>query len=180
MSFIKRKWLVVVNLILLALVNPGWMKASTSDVTSLYLKNSSFENDDVSTLTPNGTGRYGVTAPKGWTVTNSVNPNGNYRSFLVDDQATATDNNYGDPGNPSDGSYAYYIRYCRGDLTTIVSQKVRLPKGKYTLSVDSKAGSSKADKYIPDTPNVSALPIITRVSSFVFEFTDFRDSNLSR
>lgn len=145
MSFTKGKRLLAASALLLAISLFSSASAAQTDVTARYLKNASFENDDVSTLSPAGAGRYNVTAPKSWTVTNSVATTGNYRSMLTNADAQATDNNYGRPGDPSDGSYAYYTRNSWGVLTTTIKQSVKLPKGTYKLSVDSKAGSSKAD-----------------------------------
>ena len=139
MSFTKGKRLLAASALLLVTSLFSSASAAQTDVTAMYLKNASFENDDVSTLSSAGAGKYNVTAPKNWSVVNSATPNGNYRSILVNANAQATDNNFGRPGTPSDGTYAYYVRHAHQTMTTTVSQQVTLPAGNYTVSVDSKA-----------------------------------------
>ena len=169
MSFTKGKRLLAASALLLVTSLFSSASAAQTDVTAMYLKNASFENDDVSTLSSAGAGKYNVTAPKNWSVVNSATPNGNYRSILVNANAQATDNNFGRPGTPSDGTYAYYVRHAHQTMTTTVSQQVTLPAGNYTVSVDSKAGSGKSDNFslaLFAEETSQALPIVNHLASY--------------
>ena len=168
-SFTKGKRLLAASALLLATSLFSSATAAQTDVTAMYLKNASFENDDVSTLSSAGAGRYNVTAPKNWSVENSATPNGNYRSMLVNANAQVTDNNFGRPGTPSDGTYAYYVRHSYQTMTTTVFQQVTLPAGNYTVSVDSKAGSGKSDNFslaLFAEESSQALPIVNHLASY--------------
>ena len=169
MSFTKGKRLLAASALLLVTSLFSSASAAQTDVTAMYLKNASFENDDVSTLSSAGAGKYNVTAPKNWSVVNNATPNGNYRSILVNANAQATDNNFGRPGTPSDGTYAYYVRHAHQTMTTTVSQQVTLPAGNYTVSVDSKAGSGKSDNFslaLFAEETSQALPIVNHLASY--------------
>lgn len=121
------------NLLLLALAFATPAFAQT-DVTSQYLQNPSFELDDISTLPRDNTrGAYTATSVVGWQLT------GNYGvSDIMTAAATATDNNFGAPGNPSDGTQMYYIRHSWTATSANLLQSITLPAGKYQLTVDNK------------------------------------------
>ena len=81
-----------------------------TDVTAQYISNASFESDDITTLTPktetaDGLRGYIVTAPSGWTVSNSVGA-----VSLIVTADCFTDNNFGKVTTLADGSQAYYQR----------------------------------------------------------------------
>ena len=119
-----------------------------TDVTSKYLQNPSFEQPLTSTLEADATrGAYKVgTALTGWTVT------GNYGvSDIMTASATATDNNMGAPGSPSDGTQMYYIRNAWNNGSASIKQTLKLPAAKYRVTVDSKsahAGTSSSGKLV--------------------------------
>ena len=119
-----------------------------TDVTDKYLKNPSFEENDISTMTKDNTrGAYNVgNALTGWTVTGSYGV-----SDIMTATATATDNNLGVPGNPSNGKQMYYIRNAWKDATASVKQTITLPAAKYRMTVDSKsahAGTSSSGRMV--------------------------------
>ncbi|MBQ9559150.1 MAG: hypothetical protein IJV08_04105 [Bacteroidaceae bacterium] len=108
--------------------------SAQTDVTAQYLKNPSFEEDNLSSLTKDDTrGAYTATSIVGWTLTGSYGV-----SDLMTAAATATDNNFGRPGNPSDGKQMYYIRHAWSAATASLLQSVRLPAGTYRLTADNK------------------------------------------
>ncbi len=112
------------------------------DITSGYIKNSSFENDDIKSLTTDSRGGYVISSIDGWTLS------GNYGvSDIMTSSATATDNNFGAPGTPSDGNQMYYIRNAWAQTTASLTQNITLPAGKYKFTADNKCittGSSTA------------------------------------
>lgn len=103
------------------------------DVTTKYLSNPSFEQDDISRLTAtveqaDGLRGYAVTAPAGWTVGGTA-----VKSLIVTADCY-TDNNFGKVTTVPDGSQAYYLRQGWADGSTRLAQKVAsLPAGKYRL-----------------------------------------------
>ncbi len=105
-----------------------------TDITAQYLSNPSFELDDITSLPKDNTrGAYTATSIIGWNLT------GNYGvSDIMTAQATATDNNFGKPGQPSDGQQMYYIRHAWNATSANLMQEITLPAGKYKLSVDNK------------------------------------------
>ena len=109
------------------------------DVTGQYLKNPSFELDDISKLpldgtrAANGSGAYGATSVEGWTLSGSY-----MVSDIMTAAATATDNNFGAPGQPSDGQQMYYVRNAWSASQVSLLQTVKLPAGKYRITVDNK------------------------------------------
>ncbi len=117
-------------------------RADEVDMTS-SLQNPSFENDDINTLTvdetrasTSNTGAYTLTgAPTGWTLTNAP-----ATCDIMTAEAAATDNDFGAPGSPSNGTQMLYLRdsWDDGDLATTLTQKVTLSAGTYKLTVDSK------------------------------------------
>jgi hypothetical protein len=136
-----------------------------TDVTSNYLNNPSFENDDINKLSADATrtGAYVAKSVEGWTISGSYGV-----SDIMVDATTVTDNNFGDPGTPSNGSQMYYIRNAWATTTASILQTVALPAGKYKLSVDNKAvtnGSSTAT-LVAGTESVS----ITNVTSMPSEW----------
>ena len=77
------------------------------DITSQYIQNPSFEQDDISRLNFDATrGAYTASTVVGWTLSGSYGV-----SDIMTADATATDNNFGVPGQPSDGTQMYYIRH---------------------------------------------------------------------
>ena len=125
------------------------------DVTAQYLQNASFESPLASTLPTDATrGAWTVgTGLGGWTVT------GNYGvSDIMTAASTATDNNMGAPGTPSDGAQMYYIRNAWANGSASVKQTVTLPAAKYRLTVDSKSatpGTSSSGKLMAGSENTT-------------------------
>src|SRR5574344_1546770 len=109
--------------------------ASSTDITSTYIKNPSFEDDDISSLTEDSgrKGSYTASSVVNWTLSGSYGV-----SDIMTDATTVTDNNFGDPGTPSDGDQMYYIRYAWKVSTPSLLQSVTLPAGNYKLTVDNK------------------------------------------
>ena len=105
-----------------------------TDVTAEYLRNPSFEQDDITQLTPDATrGAYTASSVEGWTLTGSYGV-----SDIMTASATATDNNFGRPGTPSDGRQMYYIRNAWQASTASLLQRITLPEGTWRLTVDNK------------------------------------------
>ncbi len=105
-----------------------------TDVTADYLQNPSFELDDISCLTYDSTrGAYTATSVEGWTLSGSYGV-----SDIMTASHTATDNNFGTAGSPSDGDQMYYIRNAWSAGTASLTQDVTLPAGTYQLTVDNK------------------------------------------
>lgn len=104
------------------------------DITAQYVANPSFEQDDISALPKDDTrGAYTASSVVGWKLAGSYGV-----SDIMTNAATATDNNFGVPGNPSDGSQMYYLRHAWAAATPSLTQTIKLPKGKYRLTVDNK------------------------------------------
>jgi len=134
----KNKLLLAIVGLLLGLATPGW----ADDVTSTYITNPSFENDDVSELTEktesNTFRGYEITAPTGWTV---ENPTDLDKSLIVNKDCD-TDNGFGLVSTIPDGTYAYYLRMGWHTGTSTISQTLQnLPVGNYTLTVDVRTGA---------------------------------------
>ena len=112
-----------------------------TDVTAQYISNASFESDDITTLTPktetaDGLRGYIVTAPSGWTVSNSVGA-----VSLIVTADCFTDNNFGKVTTLADGSQAYYQRVGWTNGSSSVKQTIAsLPKGKYQLTAKVRTG----------------------------------------
>ena len=114
----------------------GFMPAFADDITDVtgYLANPSFEEDDISTLPKDNTrGAYTAKSVVNWVLTGSYGV-----SDIMTANATATDNNFGAPGTPSDGSQMYYIRNAWSASNASLVQGISLPPGKYKLTVDNK------------------------------------------
>ena len=168
MSTIKKKIAV------LALLLGTLCANAQTDITSTYLTNPSFEDDDTSTMAVDATrGAYTATALKGWSLTGGYGV-----SDIMTADATATDNNFGRPGTPSDGKQMYYIRHSWQTATANLTQSVKLPKGKYRLSVDSKcvSGSSHTVKVVAqkegtNLPWSTSMPTAWNTTNVDFELT---------
>ena len=152
-----------------------------TDVSSRYLKNPSFEKDDISKLNKDNTrGAYTATSISDW------NLSGNYGvSDIMTAAATATDNNFGKPGSPSDGSQMYYIRQAWNAGAASLTQTVNLPKGKYKLTVDNKCitASSHAAYLIAGEENTtltfqSSMPSEWATTELRFELAEKQDVSL--
>ena len=113
-----------------------------TDVTAQYIKNASFEEDNITSLSPvnnsnDGLRGYKVTSPKDWTVTNNVTMD----ASLIVTKDCFTDNNFGKVTTLADGSQAYYQRVGWNSGSSSVKQTLTsLPKGKYQLSVRVRSG----------------------------------------
>ncbi len=112
-----------------------------TDITSSTLANPSFEQDAMSGSFTDGTrNAYTVTSLTGWTL---VAPTSGYAACdIMTSAATATDNDFGAPGEPSDGSQMLYMRNAWTSNTASVMQSVTLKAGVYKLTVDHKCVSS--------------------------------------
>ena len=130
-------------LLLFAYVMGGtltWASDDKTDVTSLYLVNASFEDDDISKLqtksvNDDGLRGYILTSPQGWTVTNDVGA-----VSLIVTKDCFTDNNFGKVTTVADGTQAYYQRVGWTTGTSSVKQTVKaLPKGYYQLTASVRS-----------------------------------------
>ncbi|MBR0047299.1 MAG: hypothetical protein IJP75_10570 [Bacteroidaceae bacterium] len=144
------------------------------DVTAQYLTNPSFELDDISKLPKDNTrGAYTATSVTGWTLTGSYGV-----SDIMTASATATDNNFGAPGNPSDGTQMYYIRNAWAASTASLLQNITVPAGKYKLTLDNKCvtQSSHTANLVAGNESLSltfqsSLPSTWATSELMFETT---------
>ena len=158
----------------------AWTSASSAwaqtDLTSTYLKNPSFENDKVSTLAADATrGAYAITTINGWTLSGTYGV-----SDIMTAEATATDNNLGKPGTPSDGSQMYYIRNAWANGSASLKQSITLPAGKYRFSVDNKCatpGTSSSGKMVAGTENTTLTLVNTMPSNWATTSVDFTLDN---
>lgn len=134
--------------------------SAQKDITSQYLANPSFENDNISSLSAvnnsaDGLRGYTLTQPSGWTVSGA-----DVTKLLVTKDCY-TDNNFGKLNSIADGEKAYYLRMGWSTGTSSVTQNVTLPKGKYRLSVSQRAAyansasSSLSVKGDGETTNVT-------------------------
>ena len=111
-----------------------------TDVTAQYLTNASFENDNISALTPennsaDGLRGYKTSAPTGWTVT------GTSVTSLIVTKDCYTDNNFGKVTTLANGTQAYYLRQgWSGGNTSVRQSLAALPKGKYQLTASMRTG----------------------------------------
>lgn len=142
------------SLLLLAATMITSFATAQTDITSQYLQNPSFEADKTSSLSADGTrGAYSITKVTGWTLSGSYGV-----SDIMTASATATDNNLGKPGSPSDGSQMYYIRNAWANGSAALKQSVKLPAGKYRFAVDSKSatpGTSSSGKIVAGSNNTT-------------------------
>lgn len=125
------------NVLLLLLLGHALQGLAQKDVTSLYLKNPSFEEDKTSSLPKDDTrGAYTAKTVVGWTLEGAYGV-----SDIMTASATATDNNFGKPGTPSDGKQMYYLRHAWADSQVSLTQLLKLPAGRYRLTVDNKCAT---------------------------------------
>ena len=138
------------------------------ETSESLLKNPSFELDDISTMTSSSTGTYTASSIVGWTLTNKPG-----KVAIMTGDATATDNNYGAPGSPADGSQMLYLRNSWSGVSPSLRQSVTLSAGTYTLSVDSKImGPSGSSAKLIAGDQTEALPIkANAVNAFPTEWT---------
>ena len=139
--------------ILLVLLSLASVANAQEDITAQYIKNPSFEQDDISQLPVDHTrGAYTATEVKGWKLQGSYGV-----SDIMTSSATATDNNFGAPGSPSEGSQMYYIRNAWNASTATLLQRVTLPAGVYKLTLDNKCvtQSSHAASLVAGTERLS-------------------------
>ena len=125
-------------LLLASLAFPACMTAQT-DVTTDYVKNASFEADDISTLSAvnnsaDGLRGYTLASPASWTVS------GTGVTQLLVTADCYTDNNFGKVTTLADGTQAYYLRMGWSTGSTTLQQTLgELPKGKYKLYADVRS-----------------------------------------
>lgn len=144
------------------------------DVTTQYIKNPSFEQDDITQLAADNTrGAYSAPSVVGWTLTGSYGV-----SDIMTASATATDNNFGAPGSPSDGKQMYYIRHAWNAANASLLQNITVPAGKYKLILDNKCvtASSHAANLVAGSASLSltfqsSLPSAWSKSELMFETT---------
>ncbi|MBR0036017.1 MAG: hypothetical protein IJP70_00085 [Bacteroidales bacterium] len=143
-----------------------------TDITGSYLQNPSFESDDISKLSFDDTrGAYKITQLTGWSLTGSYGV-----SDIMTASATATDNNFGTPGKPSDGSQMYYIRNAWTAGNASLKQNIQLPAGKYRLTVDHKCitASSHSVSLCAGTENTALSFQSTMPSQWTTAAIDFK------
>ncbi len=145
------------KLLTLSLLALALMANAQEDVTSQYVKNPSFESDAVSGTT-DPRGGYAVTSVTGWTL---VAPAGGYAvTALMTSAATATDNNYGAPGTPTEGKQMLYLRNAWTNQDVSIKQQVKLPAGKYKFTIDNKAATT--------SPTTAAVVAADAAASLTF------------
>jgi len=111
-----------------------------TDVTATYVKNASFEGDDITSLQTKTESAdrlrgYIVTVPKEWTVNNGANA-----VSLIVTADCYTDNNFGKVTTLADGTQAYYLRMGWSTGATTLRQTISsLPKGKYQLKASVRS-----------------------------------------
>lgn len=142
------------------------------DITAKYLNNPSFENDNISSLEKDATrGAYTATSVVGWTLSGTYGV-----SDIMTSSATATDNNLGAPGKPSDGTQMYYIRQAWANGTASLKQTVKLPAGRYRFSVDNKCftlGTQSSAKMVAGTENTALILQNSLPSNWATTSVDF-------
>ena len=135
-----------------------------TDVTAQYITNASFEDDDVTKLSPktekaDGLRGYVVTAPKGWTVVNNASA-----VSLILTSDCFNDNNFGKVTTLADGTQAYYQRVGWNDGSSSLKQTITsLPKGKYQFSAKvrsayANSATSTVDLVAGTEKSTSAFP----------------------
>lgn len=145
--------------------------SAQEDITSQYISNPSFELDDISKLAEDATrGAYTATSLVGWNLTGSYGV-----SDIMTSSATATDNNFGKPGNPSAGKQMYYIRNAWNASSASLLQSINLPVGKYRLSVDNKCitASSHSANIVAGSASSSLTFNSSMPSSWATTYVDF-------
>ncbi len=114
-------------------------RVTDENLAEQYFDNPSFEKDDISGLTADATrGAYTITVPSNWTLTGDT-PDVH---DIMTDKATATDNNFGAPGEPTNGSQMFYMRVGWSSKTSTLSttSSTPLPAGNYSISFDYRTG----------------------------------------
>ncbi len=128
------------SLLSLALVLSVSASAQT-DVTVGYVRNASFENDNIASLTAvnnaaDGLRGYRLSAPTGWTVSST----GTLGASLLVTADCFTDNNFGKVTTVADGQQAFYMRMGWSTNATTLQQTLEnLPAGTYRLTADVRS-----------------------------------------
>ena len=144
-----------------------------TDVTSTYVRNASFEGDNIASLqaennSADGLRGYKVNAPKDWTVNNGANA-----VSLIVTKDCYTDNNFGKVTTLADGSQAYYLRMGWSTGTTTVRQTIAsLPKGKYRLAASIRTAYTQSA--------TSAIAVTAGVWSTNIDFAQGSDGCFSK
>ncbi len=141
----------------------GQESNSDEETSECLLENPSFEKDNISSMSVLRPGTYTTSSIVGWTLTNAPGT-----VAIMTSDATATDNNYGAPGSPSDGSQMLYLRNSWSGKSPSLRQSVTLPAGTYLLSVDSKIiGPSGSSATLIAGSESVALPITANGTNVV-------------
>ena len=135
--------------------------AGAVDITSGNIVNPSFENDDITKLTPktesaDGLRGYIQTQPVGWTYSGSA-----LDKQLIITTECYTDNNFGKVTTLTDGTQGYYLRMGWSSGSSSLTQNVTLPKGKYRFSADIRsayANSATSSIKVVASGNSSNMP----------------------
>ena len=154
--------------------------AEAEDVTSEYLVNPSFEQDDIASLSnvtngADGLRGYTLQEPQVWKVT------GTGVTQLLITKECYTDNNFGVVTTISDGEKAYYMRMGWSTGATSLSQTVAaLPAGKYQLSVDHRTGyaNSATSSLTISVQGESLVENFLQGSSNIFTSMSWKTSEL--
>jgi len=150
-----------------------------SDITGNYIKNPSFEQDNINSLAKDNTrGAFVAKSVVGWNLSGSYGTSGYSVSDIMTSSTKATDNNFGAPGNPSDGKQMYYIRDAWNASTASLLQSVTLPAGKYRLTLDNKCVTTSshtaylvAGEERVTLPFNKSLPTKWTTTELVFQLT---------
>ncbi len=137
-DYLDAEWMIVKNLTLTRYYTDD---TYVYDVTKM-LVNPSFEEDVMTGEYSDGDRTaYTVSSVTGWTLPTLSGDWG--VSDLMTSAATATDNDFGAPGNPSDGNQMLYIRDAWNDGEDVkLTQELTLPAGGYKIAVDTKCIST--------------------------------------
>ncbi len=125
-----------------------------------YVKNASFESDDIASLqavtnAADGLRGYKLTAPSDWSIT------GTDVTKLIITSDCYTDNNFGKATTIADGTQALYLRQGWAGGTTHVLQTIAsLPKGKYKLQADIRTAyansATSTFRFVANDANLSS------------------------
>ena len=135
--------------------------AGAVDITSENVINPSFENDDITKLTPktessDGLRGYIQTQPVGWTYSGSA-----LDKQLIITADCFTDNNFGKVTKLTNGTQAYYLRMGWSTGSSTLTQNVTLAKGKYRFAADIRsayANSATSSIKVVASGNSSNMP----------------------
>ena len=153
--------LLLIGIVLATAIGAG--AEDITDVTSQYIKNASFEGDNIATLQAKEEGNEGlrgyiVQSPTGWIVSGT-----HEKSFIVTANCSA-DNGFGKVTTLDDGNQAYYLRMGWSTGATTVRQTISsLPKGNYRLSASIRSGYANSA--------TSSFGLVAGVSSTSVAFT---------